>query len=159
MPSTSNKEPEYNKLEILDVALQSIRYGVGLCATAAITTAVLMDAGLITEDDKRLAVDHSKVRSAQEKLVKSLDQKFYDLCEEGGISCIFFDCRVNTAKVMLKADNSDKQIPSIIRQEHYSVCREPGGRYLYYFTPEKCPKSVKPAKVIANNLVSVFHAG
>src|SRR6218665_1680999 len=36
----------------------------------------------------------------------------------------------------------------------YSVCSEPGGRYLYCFTPEKCPKSVKPAEVIANNLVS-----
>jgi len=50
---------------------------------AAITTAALMDVGLITEDDKRLIVDHSKVRRVQEKLIKSLDKKFDDLCEEG----------------------------------------------------------------------------
>src|SRR6218665_4148245 len=54
--------------------------------------------------------------------------------------------------MMLKSDNSDKQFP---RQEHYSVCTcsEPCGRYLYHCPPEKCPKSVKPAEVIANNLV------
>ena len=31
------------------------------------------------------------------------------------------------------------------RQEHYSVCIEPDGRHLYRFTPDKCPKYVKPA--------------
>jgi len=40
------------------------------------------------------------------------------------------------------------------RQEHYSVCNEPEGRYLYRFTSEKFPKSFKPAEVIANSLVS-----
>ena len=78
--------------------------------------------------------------------------------KEGGINYIFFDGRIDTTKVMLKLNNSDKQFPSIIRQEHYSVCRptcsKPDGRYLYHFTPEKCPKSVKPAEIIANNLVS-----
>ena len=94
-------------------------------------------------------MDHSKVRRAQEKLMKSIDQKFDDLCEEGGISCIFFDGRIDTTKVMLKTDNSDKKFLSIIRQEHHSVCSEPDGRDLYHFTPEKYPKSVKPTEVIA----------
>ncbi|KAG8137324.1 hypothetical protein E2320_004569 [Naja naja] len=30
---------------------------------------------------------------------------------------------------------------------------EPGGRYLYHFTPEKGSKTGKPAQVIADNLV------
>ena len=55
---------------------------------------------------------------------------------------------------MLKAGNSYKKFLSIIRQENHSVCSDPDGRYLYHFTPDKCPKSVKPAEVIANNLVS-----
>ena len=141
----SKKRTEYNTLEIPNVALQSIRYGVGLRATAAITTAALMDAGLITEGDKRLVVDHSKVRRAQEKIMKSLYEKFDELCEKGEISCIFFDGRIDATKVMLKADNSAQQFPSIIREEHYAVCSEPGERYLYHFTPEKGSKSVRPA--------------
>lgn len=71
-----------------NVAMQSIRYGVGMRSTAAITTAAFIDAGLITEDDKRLVVDHNKVRRAQEKVMKSLDQEFDDLCKKGKINCI-----------------------------------------------------------------------
>ena len=151
--TTSNKSPEYNTLEIPNVALQSIRYGVGLRATAAITTAAFMDAGLITKGDKRLVVDHNKVKRAQEKLMKSMDHEFDDFCMKGTVECIFFDGRQDTTKVMLKADNSDRQFPSIIKEEHYSVCSEPGGRYLYHFTPKKDSKIKKPAEVIADDLV------
>jgi len=41
--------------------MQNIRYGVGLRATAAITTAICMD------EDKRPVVDHNKVKRAQGK--------------------------------------------------------------------------------------------
>ena len=49
----------------------------------------------------------------------------------------FFDDRGDTTKVILKADNSDQQLPNIIKDKHYSVCIELGGRYLYHFIPEK----------------------
>ena len=61
MPSTSNQKTEYNTLEMHNAAMQSIRYGVGLRATAAITTAACMN------EDKRLVVDHNKVKRAQGK--------------------------------------------------------------------------------------------
>jgi len=92
------------------------------CAGCHYHIAAFVDVGLITDDDKRLVVDHSRVRKAKEKLIKSLNQKCVDLCEEGVISCIVFDGRIDTTKVILKADNSDKQFPSIIIQEHYLFC-------------------------------------
>ena len=153
MPSTSKGKIEYNTLEIPNVAMQSIRYGVSLRATAAITTAAFMDAGFITEEDKALVVDHNKVKRAQEKLMKSLNQEFDDLCKKGEIDCIFFDGREDITKVMLKTDNSDQQFPGIIREQHYSVCSEPGGRYIYHFTPKKGSETQKPAEIIADNLV------
>jgi len=128
--TTSNKNPEYNTLDVPNVALQSIRYGVGLRATAAITTAAFMDAGLITDGDKKLVVDHNKDKRAQERIMKSVDHEFNDLCMKGTVECIFFDSRNDITKVMLKADNSDRQFPSIIKEEHYAVCSKPGGRYL-----------------------------
>src|SRR6218665_1732188 len=150
MPSTSHQKAEYNTLEIRNVAMQSIRYGVGLRATAAITTAAFMDAGLITEVDKSLVVDHKR---AQEKLMKSLNQEFEDLCQRGEIDCISFDGREDATKVMLKADNSDQQFPNTMKEQHYSACSEPGGRYLYHFKPVKGSKREKSAEVIANNLI------
>lgn len=124
-----------------------------LMDTAAIMdTAAFIYASLITEEDKRFVVDHNKVKRAQEKVMKSLDQEFDDLYKKDEIDCIFFDGHQDTTKVMLKADNSDQHFPNIIKEEHYSVCSEPGG-YLYYFTPEKGSKRKNPAEVIADNLV------
>ena len=45
------------------------------------------------------------------------------------------------------------QFPSVIKEEHYSTCSEPVGRYFYHFTPEKGSKRKKTAEVIAANLV------
>lgn len=53
-----------------NIALQCIRHGVGLRATAAITTAAVLDTGLITEGDRRLLVNHNNVKKAQEKVMK-----------------------------------------------------------------------------------------
>lgn len=152
VPSTS-RTSDYNTLQLRNVALQSIRYGVGLRATAAITTAAFLDAGLITEGDRRLVVDHSKVKRAQEKVIKLLDEEFHDRCQTGSIKCIFFGLRKDSTKVLLKADNSSHQFPSIVKEEHYTVCSEPGGRYLCHFTPKKDVTKRKSAEVIANHLV------
>lgn len=154
LPSTSSQKTKQNTLEMLNVARQSIRYGVGLRATAAIATSALIDAGLITKDDKTLVIDHNKVKRAQEKVMSSLDREFDEFCMKGGIECIFFDGREDVTKIMLKADNSNQQFPSIIKELHYSVCSEPGGRYLYHFTPVKGIRKEKPAEIIADNLVA-----
>ena len=71
----SSKEKR-NYESIRNVALASMRYGVGLRATAAIATAALIDAGIITEDDKSKVIDKSKVMRAQEKLMKELGDEF-----------------------------------------------------------------------------------
>jgi hypothetical protein len=56
LPSTSSQKTKYNTLEIPNIAIQSIRYGVGLRATAAIATSAFIDAELITKDDHSLVI-------------------------------------------------------------------------------------------------------
>lgn len=68
----------------------------------------------------------------------------------------FFDGRKNFTKALLQAYNSNHEFPSIVKKEHCTVCSEPGGRYLCYFTPEKNLTKRKPAEVIANHLVDFF---
>lgn len=145
----SSTSRHYNILQLHNVVLQSIRYSVGLCDTAAITKAVFLDAELITVRDKRLLVDHNKIK----KVMKSLDKGFHVQCRICNIECIFFDRHKDSTKVLLQSDNSNHQFPSIVKEEHYTVCSEPGGRYLCYFTPEKDLTKRKLAEVIANHLV------
>ena len=54
---------------------------------------------------------------------------------------------------MLQAEESGKMYPGIVKQEHYTVCMEPGGRYLWHFVPAKATKEKPHAAVIADNLV------
>ena len=80
-----------NTEDISNIALAAIRYGVGLRATAAIATAAWIDAGIITKNETRLAIDHNKVRRAQEKLKQFAIQKFKALTPSSKIECIMFD--------------------------------------------------------------------
>ncbi|XP_047132856.1 uncharacterized protein LOC124811415 [Hydra vulgaris] len=133
--------------------MNSVRYGVSARATAAIATATLIDAGLITSDDKKLIIDHSKVSRAQEKVISDLSKDFDKIAKSGEVKCIFFDGRIVQTKQMIELDDSNAKFPVTVKEEHYSVCMEPGGKYLFHFTPEKATKSVKHAEIIANKIV------
>ena len=61
-----------------------------------------MDAGLITDEDKHLVIDHNKVKRAEEKLVQELDAKFESEIRDHGISCLLFDEERDDTKMMLK---------------------------------------------------------
>ena len=135
------------------MALASIRYGIGSRPTAAITTAAWIDAGLITENDTKLVVDHHKVVRAQEKVMSQLNEEFEKMTQSESISCILFDGRVDVTKVMMEAEGSNKLYPSAIKEEHYSVCKESGGDFLFHFTPEKQNKNMKHAEILANKMM------
>ena len=82
---------KYNTMEIPTLALASMRHHTGMRETAEIATATLIDAGVITESDTSLVIDHNKVRRAQEKLSKELQDKFDKKIQESGVSCLLFD--------------------------------------------------------------------
>jgi len=143
----------YNTKNITNIALASMRHHTGLRETAEIATAAWIDAGLITDEDKHLIIDHNKVKRAQQKLVQELDAKFESEIREHGISCLLFDGRRDETKVMFEIAGSSKMFPGMVKEEHYSVCSEPGGKYLWHFVPMKDTGSKKPAEVIADNIV------
>ncbi|KAG0710812.1 hypothetical protein GWK47_002434 [Chionoecetes opilio] len=95
------------KIPLKDLAyiMGHVRYGIGLRPTAAIATAALIDAGIITEDNTSKVIDKSKVKRAQEKLMRELGQEFEEKCrEDGGISCSLFDGRIDLTNVMMEAE-------------------------------------------------------
>ena len=91
-----------------------------------IATSAWLDAGVITEKDKHLVIDHNKVKIAQEKLVKELSVKLEKDLALNGRSCILFDGRKDDTKVLMEIEGSTKRYPGLIKEEHYSVCCEPG---------------------------------
>ena len=142
-----------NTMDISNVALASLRHHTGLREAAEIATAAFIDAGVVTQADTSLIIDHNKLKRAQEKLVKEFDEEFKEKIKKEGISCILFDGRVDETRVLLKCDNSDQQFPGLIREEHYSVCQEPGGSYLFHFTPEDSSCGRKHAEIIADQVI------
>ena len=150
----SSPAPKRNTEDISNIALAAIRYGVGLRATAAIATAAWIDAGIITKNETRLAIDHNKVRRTHKKLKQSAIQKFKALTPSSKIECIMFDSRLDMTRTLRSVEGSKKQYPELVKEEHYTVCSEPGGKYLFHFTPTKPTDGRKHAEVVANY---IFH--
>ncbi|KAI9530508.1 hypothetical protein NQZ68_004526 [Dissostichus eleginoides] len=78
-PAASTKAQK-NYDDIPNIALASVRYGIGLRPTASIATAALIDAGIITEDNTSKVIDKNKVKRAQEKLMRELGEEFEEKC-------------------------------------------------------------------------------
>ena len=72
---------------------------------------------------------------------------------DNGIDCLLFDgIRVDTS-VMMEIEGCEKRFPGLIKEEHYSVCSEPGGSYLFHFVPEEATDKMKHAEIIADHIV------
>ena len=130
-----------------------MRHHTGLREAAEIATAALIYVGLITEEDTSLVIDHNKVKRAQKKLGKDLENNFDKSLRENGISFLLFDGRQDDTKIMWETEGSDKQFPGMVKEEHYSVCQEPGGKYLFHFVPEEATKDKKHAEMLAEQIV------
>ena len=78
-----------NTEKVENIVLAAMQYGVGLRAAAAIATVAWIDAGIITQGSTYLAIDHNKIKQAQEKLMKSATKEFRRFVSTAKIDCIF----------------------------------------------------------------------
>lgn len=147
------KKMKYNTRNISNIALASIRHHAGLREAAEIATAAWIDAGLISREDVSLVIDHNKIRRAQEKIMKEISDQHEKDLSEGGLSCLLFDGRIDDTKVLLEVEGVNRKFPGLIKEEHYSVCSEPGGRFLFHFAPETEVEGKKHAEVIADHIL------
>lgn len=150
------KRKKYNTKDITNIALASLRHHTGLRETAEIATAAWIDAGIISAHDTTLVIDHNKVMRAQKRVMKKCGVMFEKDVKENGISCVFFDGRRDDTKVMTKVGDSDKMYPGVIKEEHYTVCMEPGGKYLCHFVAGKADQERTHAEIIADKLVALL---
>ena len=148
--SPKQQKSKHNTMDITNIALASLRHHTGLREAAEIATAALIDAKLITEEDHQLIIDHNKLKRAQDKLIKKMDEKFEETLQMEGLSCLIFDGRKDDTKVITDVDG--KQFPGMSKEEHYAVCKEPGGEYLFHFVPQEQDHR-KHAEIIADQII------
>ena len=147
------KKSLQNRTTFPNVAAASLRYGASDRMTAAIATAALIDAGLITEEDSSQVLDHNKVHREKKKLMENLRTRADQRYMEEDIKCILFDGRKNWTNVMERDDETGKFYQRKVKMEFISVTNEPGGEYLFHFNPPEATKTVKAAKQIAIKIV------
>ena len=127
------KEPivKQARVNINNTVLVAQRYGLSDRATAAISTAVLVDHGIVSPADSSLVLDKNKIRRSKRRLNALLTQIFNnDL-----VPCknLYFDGRKDSTILQIKQGSKYKK--SIIKEEHISVLTEPESTYIGHFVP------------------------
>lgn len=116
-----------NMVELTEIAKSADRFGVSHRATAAIATAVLVDFGLITEDDQHLIIDHHKVFRAREKL---RNQQMQSLTFDD-IEALYFDGKKDMTKVF--KNNTIR----LQEEDHISFVQQPKSYFIGHKTVER----------------------
>ena len=121
------------------------RYQLSDKAAAAIANSVLVDVGIITEDDKVCVIDRSKLRRERERcrqeIQKEKQQNFRF------VNAIHFDGRKDATQMVVQGPN-DKHYRPVQLEDYYTAVGELGS---YYLTPVS-PEDGK-GRTIAQNLV------
>ena len=100
---------------LLTLSRECDRYEVSNTVVAAIATAVLVDYGLVTDDDKSLVVDRSKLWRERERFRTNLLERTVEKCK---LTALYFDGRKD-ATICLPSVSHKCQII----EEHVFVTR------------------------------------
>lgn len=126
-PPTKREKKSMNHVELPNVANICDRYSISDRAAASLTSAVLEDYGIITNDNTDNIVDRNKIRRAKEKFRSAL---FY---EPEKLMGLYFDGRKDRTKQIEKLENCHLQ--KFIVEEHVVLVEEPGSAYIGHVTP------------------------
>lgn len=129
-------EVSQNRMDITRTAQASIRYGLSVRSTAAVTTAFLGDliaAGELSPSKTVLAVDHSKLQRARDKLLVETSKQGEIQTKQDTIRNVMFDSRIDPTKVSHYDEKTERHYIRVEDQEHYTLT-DGEGRYLTHLT-------------------------
>ena len=101
-------------------------------AAAAIANSVLVDVGLVTDDDRSYVIDRSKLRRERDRCREDIREKEQHNFEF--VNALYFDGRKDATQIAQGPNN--KHYRSVQLEEHYTVVGEPGAYYLAHVSPE-----------------------
>ena len=129
-----------NRMPLANLAKEIIkecdRWGVSPRAGAAVASAVLIDAGVVTKDDQTKIVDRNKLKRSIASYRESLSISAsidWELSDD--IEGIYFGGKKDPTLVFEK-DEQGKLRQRCYEEEHYTLGIEPNSEYLIHLTPE-----------------------
>jgi len=124
---SANKQSQM-RLELPALALACDRTGISDRTAATIASAILQDVGIIKTDDTQHVIDRMKIRRERHK--KRQDLKIQTDMQP---KSLYFDGRKDQTFINQKTD--DKYYRNKITEEHITLIREPGSRFMGHCTP------------------------
>ena len=125
-----------NRMSLKNLAKECDRWGVSPRAGAALASAVLVDAGVVTKEDSTKIIDRSKLKrsiaSYRETLRVGASIE-WELSDD--IEGIYFDGKKDETLVFEK-DEQGKWRQMRYEEEHYTLGSEPNSEYLTHLSPE-----------------------
>ena len=141
-----------NRSKLTETVKAGMRFGVCSRGMATMATCTLIDMGIVNMKDPHLIIDHNKIEREKTRVMEELRKESMKELRKSKLECMFFDGKKDKSKVKLEVDDSDKVYMGIQKEEHVSLCKEPGGEYLHHFTPGESTKECPAAKVVAHEM-------
>lgn len=145
LPKSEIKSPWQMRVKLKNTALTSDRFGLSDRATAAVASSLLQDFGIVTDEDNTYVVDKNKLR--REKSVNRSVLQMQNEEKHNPLQGLYFDGRKDNTLVIEKVNS--KQFRRTIKEEHYTILKEPGSVYIGHVSP-----SSGSAEDIANSIIS-----
>jgi hypothetical protein len=135
------------RLPLPNLVKEADRFGISDRATAALATAVLVDFGIVTNENRSNVIDKNKIRRERNKMREKLKNKSKKSDTMNEITSVYFDGRKD-GTLIRKKDNG-KWYTHMSKEDHYVLVSEPESMYMGHVSP-KTSKS----KDIAESIVS-----
>ncbi|ESN96663.1 hypothetical protein HELRODRAFT_163757 [Helobdella robusta] len=118
-----------NLLQLPTLAKVCDRYRLSTRSAAAVASAVLVDVGLVSNEDSTLVIYKNKVHRAVSKAKKNI---FQNICEVS-LNSIYFDGRKD--KTLVNKKIGVRYHRKVVLEEHISILSEPNSIFLGHTSP------------------------
>lgn len=146
MSPLAKLEKKHNTLALPNVAKTCDRYGLSMRSAAAITSAVLMDVGIISDTDNSLVIDKNKIHRALATSRKNITLTQNKVKIQG----LYFDGRKDIT--LQNEKHNGRYYRKTVKEEHVSVIAEPNSQYVGHVTP-----SSGTAKAICDSIMELVN--
>ena len=141
-----------NRVDLTNLARESIRSGVSVRAKASLATALLIDLKIVTKEDSHLIVDPTKVQRARTRVMESEKADGLKEIKDSKLECIFFDGRRDKTKMIIEDEDGD-EFARTEMEEHYTLT-DPH-KYLTHVTPEEGTRAKGTAEKVLEFLEEI----
>lgn len=128
---SSSCQPNQMRVSLPATSKLVDRYRISNRASAAITSAVLQDIGIVSQTEKSFVIDKNKLRREKEKVRVRLQERS---CEAVNVPFgLYFDGRRDRTLTQAKIDGKVYRKQRTV--EHISLILQPGSEYFGHVTP------------------------